>query len=154
MKYLKIVFLNLTIILVSYAVALFGRFFDGLIGLDTYQSDFYFFLGHAILLLGLYFRVGASFEFYESKINILTLRAQDKLITNGVYRFSRNPLYIGITLILLSAVVTMGSYFGLFEVFVSWLVWNYWVRHKEEVYMKEAFGKQYDKYRAEVPRWF
>jgi protein-S-isoprenylcysteine O-methyltransferase Ste14 len=77
----------------------------------------------------------------------------DKLITGGVFAFSRNPIYVAFALILL----------GQFLVFSNWILLVYtgaatWLFHRqvirEEAYLKEHYGQEYGQYCQRVRRYF
>jgi protein-S-isoprenylcysteine O-methyltransferase Ste14 len=76
----------------------------------------------------------------------------DKLVTAGVFSFSRNPIYVAFWIIL----------FGQFLVFPNWLLLVYlasasWLFHRqvmrEEAYLKEHYGSEYSDYCARVTRY-
>jgi protein-S-isoprenylcysteine O-methyltransferase Ste14 len=76
----------------------------------------------------------------------------DKLVTTGVFAFSRNPIYVGFALVLL----------GQFLVFPNWiplayLVAGLWLLHRqvlrEESFMRTHYGREYEQYCARVRRY-
>ena len=76
----------------------------------------------------------------------------DKLITSGVFAFSRNPIYVAFAFILL----------GQFLIFPNWILLVYmgagtWLFHRqvlrEEEYLKEHYGKEYLEYCGRVRRY-
>jgi protein-S-isoprenylcysteine O-methyltransferase Ste14 len=75
------------------------------------------------------------------------------LVTEGPYRFTRNPMYVGLALSLLGAGILLGGVSlligpPLFVVGVDRL----WIR-REEGWPADAFGEDYAKYRAQVRPW-
>lgn len=77
----------------------------------------------------------------------------DKLITTGVFAFSRNPIYVAFAFILL----------GQFLIFSNWILLVYigaaiWLFHRqvlrEEDYLKKHYGKEYSEYCNRVRRYF
>jgi protein-S-isoprenylcysteine O-methyltransferase Ste14 len=75
------------------------------------------------------------------------------LVTNGPYRFSRNPMYLGFTFIYLAAIAWMNAGWGLVllpAVLVTMLVG---VIAREEAYLERRFGSAYQEYRRRVRRW-
>lgn len=80
-------------------------------------------------------------------------RVSTSLITAGPYRWSRNPMYTGMTLTLLGLVIVMGSAYGLVVVpaFVV-VISTTFIRHEERM-LDERFGNSYRKYQADVRRW-
>jgi protein-S-isoprenylcysteine O-methyltransferase Ste14 len=102
--------------------------------------------GSALLLLSLV-SFGKSF-----RVGIDTDHP-DKLITTGVFAFSRNPIYVAFGTVL----------FGQFLVFPNWILLVYlyagiWLFHRqvlrEEEYLKKHYGKEYPEYCNRVRRYF
>ncbi|MGQ7843247.1 methyltransferase family protein [Granulosicoccus sp. 3-233] len=75
------------------------------------------------------------------------------LVTGGIYRYTRNPMYVGIVLILLAWVVFLGNFLSLVMVglFVTYM--NRFQILPEEKALTEKFGDQYRQYRQQVRRW-
>jgi len=75
------------------------------------------------------------------------------IVTAGPFRFTRNPLYVGGTLIYIALTMAMGSAWllGLFVPMILLLRWGIILR--EERYLAEKFGEVYLAYKATVRRW-
>ncbi len=76
-----------------------------------------------------------------------------RLITDGVYRYSRNPQYAGLGTSLLGAAVIAQSGLALLVVIAYWLAIRTWLVIEEE-HLHAAFGTEYDTYRRRVSRFF
>lgn len=79
--------------------------------------------------------------------------APKKLVVNGLYRFVRNPMYLGVSLLILAQALLYQSlaifyYWSLFFVAASLFVLLY-----EEPHLKKVFGKEYNDYCQNVRRW-
>ena len=75
------------------------------------------------------------------------------LITTGPYRFSRNPMYGGMVLILLSIALFLGALFVLLAPLAFFLTLDrLFIPHEEKV-MEGIFGKDYLDYKSRVRRW-
>ena len=75
------------------------------------------------------------------------------LITSGVYRLSRNPMYLGMLFILLAAVLKFGHPLGLIVLpFYVWYMNRFQIIPEERV-MEEKFGDEYQNYKQRVGRW-
>ena len=76
-----------------------------------------------------------------------------RLMTDGPFRFSRNPIYLGMTNILAGVAAMLGSLTPWFvlPVFIGLIARN--VIPVEEAIMAETFGSEYQEYRARVRRW-
>ncbi|MEX2115025.1 MAG: isoprenylcysteine carboxylmethyltransferase family protein [Pirellulales bacterium] len=75
------------------------------------------------------------------------------LLTGGPFRFSRNPIYLGMTSLLIGVAIALGSLTPLLviPVFVALVACN--VIPVEESMLQEKFGEQYTQYQARVRRW-
>lgn len=75
------------------------------------------------------------------------------IVKSGPYRFSRNPMYLGMAGILAGLGVLFGSYcFGVALV-VFLVAINFGVVHPEERYLESLHGEEYRRYKQEVRRW-
>ncbi len=75
------------------------------------------------------------------------------LVRSGLYRYTRNPMYVGITLILLGEAICFASATLLFYACVVFLGFNAFIFFYEEPALRRLFGESYSRYCAEVPRW-
>ncbi len=75
------------------------------------------------------------------------------LVTTGVYRLSRNPMYLGMLIILLAAVLKFGHPAGLIVLPLFVLYMNRFQIEPEEKAMEKKFGEEFRKYRQDVRRW-
>jgi len=75
------------------------------------------------------------------------------LVTRGPYRFSRNPNYLSLLVILLGWALFYGSVVLLFVGVVLWVGLNYVGVPWEERGLEARFGEAYRAYKARVPRW-
>ena len=75
------------------------------------------------------------------------------LVTSGVYRFTRNPMYVGILLLLAAVAAHLGSVLALLGLpaFVFWI--GRFQIAPEERALRAKFGSAYDDYTRAVRRW-
>lgn len=78
-------------------------------------------------------------------------RAED-LITSGIYRYSRNPQYLGYVLALTGASIARRSGLGMILATVLAAVYRQWVPMEEE-HLDRVLGSRYQDYRRHAPRW-
>lgn len=84
---------------------------------------------------------------------ILPFTESTALVAAGPYRFSRNPIYVGLVLLLLGLVVLLGT-LGPWLVLPSfWLILRQRFVIKEEALLRARFGAAYEAFCAQVPRW-
>ena len=76
------------------------------------------------------------------------------LVTNGFYRYTRNPMYLGMFLMLAGAAFLMGSVGAALPVFAFMLIIRSNFVMGEERFLEASFGQQYLDYKSTVRRWF
>ena len=101
--------------------------------------------GLIVYLSGIIFTIVAVSNFATSP--------KDRVITNGLYRISRNPMYVGVLLVLLGEVLCAESASLLIYTLGVFLLFNIFIRLYEEPTLKRTFGQQYEDYCKAVPRW-
>ena len=95
----------------------------------------------------------AAARFIKAGTNIPTHRPTTALVTDGLYRFSRNPIYLGLTLIYLAITLGFASLAALILLPVVLAVMQVGVIQREERYLEDKFGEAYRAYKARVRRW-
>jgi protein-S-isoprenylcysteine O-methyltransferase Ste14 len=76
-----------------------------------------------------------------------------KLVSTGPFKFSRNPIYLGMFLILFGTAFLMGSVSALLVSLIFTLIINFpWISHEEKK-MSEIFGEDWINYCSKVRRW-
>ncbi len=111
------------------------------------------YLGILISAAGLLMLVIASNRFKKAKTNIHTFKNPDTLVTSGLFAISRNPMYLGFTLLLLGTALLANALAALLVVIFFFVVANLWYIPFEEKAAKERFGDEYEHYKKRVRRW-
>ncbi|HJZ30608.1 MAG TPA: isoprenylcysteine carboxylmethyltransferase family protein [Hyphomicrobiaceae bacterium] len=75
------------------------------------------------------------------------------MVTAGPFRFCRNPLYLGLTLLYLGITLAVDTWWGLIALVPLLLVMHVGVVLREEHYLEAKFGDQYRSYKMEVARY-
>jgi len=75
-----------------------------------------------------------------------------KFITEGSFRFTRNPLYFSLLLVMGSIVIIENSAWHLIALFLLFLFFNFSVVEREEQYLENSFGEEYTQYKNRVRR--
>ena len=108
-----------------------------------------------ILLIGVLILINPIFKFIKSKTTIdpIKFKKVNKLITSGIYKYSRNPMYLGLLMIVISTSIFYLNIFSIITpiVFVFWI--NRFQIKREEIFLKEKFGKEYMSYSTRTRRW-
>ena len=85
--------------------------------------------------------------------NIPTWQPTTALATDGIYRLSRNPIYLGLTLIYAGIAIAAGSFWPLLLLVPLLVIMRYGVIGREEAYLERLFGDAYRDYQRRVRRW-
>jgi len=79
--------------------------------------------------------------------------ATKKLVTNGVFKYSRNPFAIGMLMTLVGFGFYIKSYFMIILTIIIFIGGYLFIVYVEEPDMEQRFGLQYLEYKKKVPRW-
>ena len=107
------------------------------------------------LILGLLFILPAAVSFFNAKTTVdpRTPNKSNTLVISGLYTISRNPMYVGMVLCLISLSVAQGNILSLLLAFIFALYLTRFQIKPEERFLTEKFGEQYLQYCETVRRW-
>ena len=112
-------------------------------------------LGLVPLLLGVTLLLSTVREFYVAGRGTLApWSPPDELVTTGLYRFSRNPMYVAVVLVLLGWAALFHSWALLVYAVAIATGFHLRVVFGEEPWLRRAHGMSWVRYEARVPRWF
>lgn len=105
--------------------------------------------------LGLAIEIVAALAFIARRTTLLPWAPErtEILVTSGLFRFSRNPMYAGQALLLAAWVFYLGTWAALLAVPAYVLYMNRFQIGPEERILAAKFGAGYESYRARVRRW-
>ncbi len=108
-----------------------------------------------LLLLSVSISISAirTFRKVETTVNPLHPETASILVSEGIFSISRNPMYIGLALILVAWSVFLATVWGFLLVFLFILYLNRFQIIPEERALKKLFGLKYEDYLAKVRRW-
>ena len=108
-----------------------------------------------ILLVGSLILINPVFKFIKSKttVNPVKFKKVNKLVTSGIYKYSRNPMYLGMILIIISTSIFYLNYYSVLTPFIFYFWINRFQIKREEIFLKEKFGKEYLLYMSKTRRW-
>ncbi len=114
-----------------------------------------FTLAGIFALLSLSFAAPAMFAFRRAgtTINPVDLAVASRLVTSGVYRWTRNPMYVGLTGLLLAWAILLSSPALLLGPIVFVLFITRFQIIPEERVMRAKFGREFEAYTKRVRRW-
>jgi protein-S-isoprenylcysteine O-methyltransferase Ste14 len=128
---------------------LLGRFIRLPFGLPDFLQNF----GFALIVIGFFLAVAAFMEFRKAGTTLDPHGSVKALVTNGVYKFTRNPIYLGFLLMVIGFPLNAGLYSGALVAPFFMVMVNQLVIEKEEAYLENKFGEAYTSYRSRVRRW-
>jgi protein-S-isoprenylcysteine O-methyltransferase Ste14 len=76
-----------------------------------------------------------------------------ELVVSGLYRYIRNPMYVGALLIQVGNIIWFGSLAQVVYWFFLFIGFTLFIRANEEPYLHKTFGAAYEEYCRSVPRW-
>jgi protein-S-isoprenylcysteine O-methyltransferase Ste14 len=110
-------------------------------------------IGAAIMLAGIVLDVAAMVTMHRHRANIQPHRAATALVTTGPFALSRNPIYLGNTLLIAGAGIAFDAlWFVPTALLGAWLVSRLAIR-REEAHLAARFGPAWAAYAQRTPRW-
>lgn len=112
-------------------------------------------LSLTLLLLGVLICALGVLQFAQHKttVNPLQPSKATSLVTTGVYKFTRNPMYLGMVTISLSVSIYFSTLLGLVFVALQYFYLTYFQIFPEERALVKLFGDEFTDYSTRVPRW-
>jgi protein-S-isoprenylcysteine O-methyltransferase Ste14 len=96
---------------------------------------------------------GTPAIFFTRRLRFVLGEEPPKLVRRGLYRLSRNPMYVGVLLAVFGQALIFASPQVAFYGAVLWLCFHIVVVFLEEPHLREERGASYDEYCRQVPRW-
>lgn len=113
----------------------------------------YSYVGVIPLVVGITICATAARMFDRAGTPIRPFERSTVLVTGGLYRYTRNPMYLGLTLILLGVWFLLGTAGALLPIAVFiWIIQEGFIRG-EERFLDAIFGEEYRGYKSRVRRW-
>jgi protein-S-isoprenylcysteine O-methyltransferase Ste14 len=110
-------------------------------------------LGVAIIAVAIAIVVSAFKALAQAHTAFDAGKSTTRIVTTGAFRFSRNPTYLSLTLLLIGIALAFSSLWVLVSVIPAVVVTQWGVILREERYLKEKFGEGYSSYASKVRRW-
>jgi protein-S-isoprenylcysteine O-methyltransferase Ste14 len=109
--------------------------------------------GAVLVAAGIGIALWASVLFRQAGTPVVPFRQSTTVVTAGIYRWTRNPMYVGLVIALLGVAVLLGSLGAFLPIpFFFWQIRRKFVL-PEEAFLEELFGARYLEYKARVRRW-
>jgi protein-S-isoprenylcysteine O-methyltransferase Ste14 len=110
-------------------------------------------LGIILIIAGIILNLWADRIFKDQKTTVKPDEKPTSLIDYGPYKISRNPMYLGMAVILIGAGIILGSISSFSGSVLFILAMEFYFIPDEERLMKEAFGLNFEEYKEKVRRW-
>ena len=109
--------------------------------------------GIALIAAGISIAAAAAGLFWRAGTPVIPFEKSTALVTGGLFRYTRNPMYLGMMLLLLGAGLIFGSAGSLLPIpLFAWVIVRNFIRG-EENFLQEIFGEEYLAYKSKVRRW-
>ena len=123
--------------------------------IDLINIPFQLEISFFILSLGILVFINPVLKFIKSKttINPIQFKETNRLVTSGIFKYSRNPMYLGMLMIIISTSIFYLNIYSILTpfLFVFWI--NKFQIKREEIFLTEKFGKEYLSYKNKTRRW-
>ncbi len=110
-------------------------------------------IGLVLLILGLSVTFYSFYLFKKNKTPIIPGQMPKFMVAEGIYKFTRNPMYLGVTIALLGASIYIGNLISFLSPIIFFVIMNYYFVPFEEKLLEKIFKKQYVNYKRKVRRW-
>lgn len=110
--------------------------------------------GFAVLALGFFLMLWGATTFWRHGTSVLPFRPVSAFVQTGPYRFTRNPMYLGMTVVHIGGALALNAGWPLILLPLAiYLIVRLVIRPEEE-YLTERFGSEYEAFKRRVRRWF
>jgi len=112
-------------------------------------------LSRVLLVVGVLIVIAGmlAFRLHNTTTNPLKPKKTTHLVTSGIYQFTRNPMYLGMVLILLGGSIRIGNPLSIIGIiFFIWYLTRFQIKPEEEALM-DLFEQDYKEYCSRVRRW-
>ena len=121
--------------------------------LARFTGPFGWYLGGFSMVVGMILLVHAGGMFKVAETDLVPFKNVTALVTGGVYRVTRNPMYLGMTLVLLGSAITVGALSSLLIPPLFMVIIEFRFIRPEEQMLRELFGEEFETYCSNVRRW-
>lgn len=138
--------------LIFLGFVLLGLLIDRLLALPPLPVPWW--IGALVAAAGTLLIAAATGTFWRAGEDPRPWTATGEVIATGLYRWSRNPMYLGMAVAAFGLAVALGSMTAALLALLAGAVVGGTVIEREEAYLHARFGARYDAYRERVRRWF
>jgi len=108
-----------------------------------------------ILFIGIFILIIPVSKFIKSKTTIdpIKFKKVKNLVTSGIYKYSRNPMYLGLLIVIISTSIFYLNVFSITTPFIFYFWMNKFQIEREEIFLAEKFGQKYITYKSKTRKW-
>ena len=117
------------------------------------EADATKFIGIIFFLAGIYLVLRGVKRFIQTGNTLVTMKPATSLQKEGIYKFTRNPMYFGLTCFYIGFTCFFGNWWNIILLPILIIVIQEYVIKREEKYLERKFGEEYNSYRGNVRRW-
>lgn len=111
------------------------------------------YLGMVAIAIGIAIVLFCAYLFHQKNTTIKPFQESSYLVREGIFNYSRNPIYLGMIAILIGLWSFLGSLTPVFIIPVfAWLIQEMFIKQEEQM-LDDKFGEEYREYKATVRRW-
>lgn len=110
-------------------------------------------VGGLVFVSGGVIALSAEVSFWRAKTAVLPTRPSTAIVATGIYRYTRNPMYLGMSLALVGLGLGLNQLWFLLALPFAKLAVTKLAIEREEAYLAAKFGQTYLTYKAQVRRW-
>jgi len=92
-------------------------------------------------------------QFRRAKTSLVPIRPAAAFVVSGPYRFTRNPMYVGLALVTIGLALLLTTWWPIVLLAPTLAAVQFFVIQREERYLRRRFGADYDAYTRRVRRW-
>jgi protein-S-isoprenylcysteine O-methyltransferase Ste14 len=110
-------------------------------------------VGIFFIIISIFFLARSLRQFIQSKNTVILIKPASSLQNTGIYRISRNPMYLGLAIVYLGITCILGNWWNIILFPLLFLIVQEYIIKQEEKYLELEFGQQYIEYKRTVRRW-
>ncbi len=123
--------------------------------IDLINLQYQTLLSILILFIGILILIIPVSNFVKSKTTIdpIKFKKVNNLVTSGIYKYSRNPMYLGLLMIIISTSIFYLTIFSITTPFIFYFCINRFQIEGEEIFLTKKFGQKYILYKSKTRKW-
>jgi protein-S-isoprenylcysteine O-methyltransferase Ste14 len=139
--------------LVFFGAFALGLLLNWLLPMRSFSSELWRAAGGMLGLTGSLLATWGVYAMHRAGTPVRPGFPATALVTNGPFRYSRNPLYLALTIIYIGGTMSLGSWWPLATLVPALAVVHWKIVRREEDYLESQFSDAYRAYKAQVRRW-